>query len=453
MTVSLTACKATETPATDPSGPNEKQTTTSEEHSIYYVQPDGLYANNLKTGQKVLVHASDKISSRNNPLLPSPTGEYIAYEDGGELKISKVDFAKPDQEPTTILTWYDSTAGGVPEKQMSYAWLDDETIMATAELQMAVHKMGVYNMKKQNSFGIIDIPTYNNLTMSSNGMLYAETEGIGYGPVVSAEDRSTSIVGFNVEDLDFDGLLQEKKIIFQGVPISENDMGTDYTIAGVSPDGTKLLAWSHPRSASITTDGARLVAYDLAIDKEILLDEELMLTYKDNVSFNPQISNQVVLNMGTDRNVGTNKYLKVLDLQSDIFKGVLAESFQEGAVTAYPSFSKDGTQLAYSYAMETEWGTDFAMPGYGINKRNMTSGDIDSITEPGTIDQYDFAPIFVDNDQKIIFSRWNGKDTLSLTMTDAMEPKQTQDLDIHIPFSLDDTYYGHLDTQRFYVIK
>lgn len=127
-------------------------------------------------------------------------------------------------------------------------------------------------------------------------------------------------------------------------PVFKAGRPSDYDLlpAGWSAKGDAILAWTDPMfSASVLADGTALWAIPLH-DGEPRVLVEKMLIYRDGFDLSPD-GTHLVVSEGSDRCTWTNKRITLVTLPN----GERTPLTSKQVATVQPSFSPDGTQIAY----------------------------------------------------------------------------------------------------------
>ena len=118
-------------------------------------------------------------------------------------------------------------------------------------------------------------------------------------------------------------------------------METNMRLVGWSGDGTYILFWRGPASASLQADGVPLMSIPVTGGSPQPIAAEVVLTYADFVVPQPSTSRLAVV-LGSGRESWVQKRLVFMDAN-----GQSPTSFDAGQTIAAPAWSPDGQQVAY----------------------------------------------------------------------------------------------------------
>jgi hypothetical protein len=236
---------------------------------------------------------------------------------------------------------------------------------------------------------------------------------------------------------------QESTDLFvEGAP-----METTIRLAGWSGDGTHVLFWRGPASASIQADGAELVSLPAGGGQTRTL-APVMLTYDDFVVARP-LSDQLALVVGSGRETWLQKQLVVVDAAGQSARTVSDVS----QAVAWPAWSPDGEWIAYASmpVLKGEAGGERAIAALGERCIWAARGDATGRRQLTDGPAYrDERPLWSADGQHILFARIQEQQvSLWLMGSDGSQLQQVvKEISPApaVPFGV----YGHVEWQQLF---
>lgn len=404
-----------------------------------FISNDGLYMSELKENNPVKLDVGSQIKL---PII-SRDGAYVAYVKNDNLNVCNVKTYEVIEVVKDI---------------ESYDWdVNGDLIYSTKNTGMSM-----YNTSTKKSTDIIDNEyKYYNIKCDSKNKIYANKRS-EYTEGESVNSKALGIISYDLDS-------KSEKLILEGKSPTNNELGENATnaeilawlgstptISEISKDDKYIYIWNKPNSASTSSDITEFAVYDILNNKFIEpnngnKDSKLEndnniygLAYKNNISQNPVNSSIVALNIGTERDMYSNKTLGVLNIKTNMFMNLLPEN----QVSMTPCYSGDGENILYSGAtaldekdaksnLET-WKSE----PHNIYEVNVETQKITQITKGK---YFDFMPKYLSNNE-ILFVRGDGDSFDLWKIKDGIETKLGNSLNFNSEYT-NSWYYGHYKTE------
>ncbi|WP_418223467.1 hypothetical protein [Clostridium isatidis] len=389
------------------------------------VKKDEIWAVNINdTKEKALLKEGENYKF---PLI-SMKG-YVAFKnENNDLFVVKINFKNNEE------------SFKVSDKVASYAW-DNE-----GNLLFSKYTGGLYLFDVNNK-SVNDIKAekeyYLQLALGKDNTVYGlKNEGM--------TDENSYPMPLGIVELDLNTKKENMIVPYKPASLENDGLGLNPAIAAISKDGTKLIIWLRPNSASITADGVPIGIYDSVTKefKEIKNENIIVLTYNDMIDVSPKENNLIALINGSSRFMNLNKTLGVLNVENNNFIKITKEN--EAAMT--PSFSEDGNKIIYSSSPSMEEMQEWeASNNQNIYEVNLENNEIIKLTN--SKDGFDFWPKYL-SDKEFTFIRKDRNNKFSL-MKGNKEGKEEIIIDEIISpkdaaLEADFWYYGHYNMNKIF---
>lgn len=389
------------------------------------VKKDEIWAVNINdTKEKALLKEGENYKF---PLI-SMKG-YVAFKnENNDLFVVKINFKNNEE------------SFKVSDKVASYAW-DNE-----GNLLFSKYTGGLYLFDVNNK-SVNDIKAekeyYLQLALGKDNTIYGlKNEGM--------TDENSYPMPLGIVELDLNTKKENMIVPYKPASLENDGLGLNPAIAAISKDGTKLIIWLRPNSASITADGVPIGIYDSVTKefKEIKNENIIVLTYNDMIDVSPKDNNIIALINGSSRFMNINKVLGILNIEKDNFIKITKDN--ESAMT--PSFSEDGNKIIYSSSPSMEDMQEWeASNNQNIYEVNLENNEIIKLTN--SKDGFDFWPKYL-SDKEFTFIRKDRNNKFSL-MKGNKEGKEEIIIDEIISpkdaaLEADFWYYGHYNMNKIF---
>ncbi|MDP4094716.1 MAG: hypothetical protein Q8920_15330 [Bacillota bacterium] len=350
---------------------------------IAYTAQNGLYIVNMKTARTDLIVKSSDIQT---PVF-SRDGKAVAYMLGQDLYAYSFENGKSKKLLSNATSFCQGQTG------QFYA-SSQKTGIVTVEYNSAKAKTIVASAKDTY---------FNNLSLSPDLKLLA------YDTVVSGvenQDRG----GVWILDLN----KNNPELIVQAEKMSENSMGLRPAAGKWTPDSSRLFIWMMSNSGSLSADGVGTALYDIKDSKLINLDTGA-LAYNENVTF--ANADKFALISGGSRSMFENKTISIFDLKTGIKPQNAAPM---NKVTTTPYYSSDGSRLLFAASPAAAAGDEYKKQIATIFKRQIYMLMNNKYYQLTNSTAYrSEAPVFLKNNNYIVFARQNSKTEQSIWIMDS----------------------------------
>lgn len=389
------------------------------------VKKDEIWAVNINdTKEKALLKEGENYKY---PII-SKEG-YVAFKnEKNELFIAKINFNNKQE------------SFRVSDKVSSYIWNNEGNLLFskyTGGLYLFdVNNKSVNDIKAEKEY-------YLQLALGKDNTVYGlKNEGM--------TDENSYPMPLGIVELDLNTKKENMIVPYKPASLENDGLGLNPAIAAISKDGTKLIIWLRPNSASITADGVPIGIYDSVTKefKEIKNENIIVLTYNDMIDVSPKENNLIALINGSSRFMNLNKTLGVLNVENNNFIKITKEN--EAAMT--PSFSEDGNKIIYSSSPSMEEMQEWeASNNQNIYEVNLENNEIIKLTN--SKDGFDFWPKYL-SDKEFTFIRKDRNNKFSL-MKGNKEGKEEIIIDEIISpkdaaLEADFWYYGHYNMNKIF---
>lgn len=393
-----------------------------------FVSKDGLYMSELKENNPILLDKSNNIKL---PII-SRNGNYVAYTKEDCLYVVNINTKEIIE---------------VSKNVESYNWNSSEGLI------YSVKNSGIllYDTNLQKSTSIIDNKyNYRNINCDSKNKIYANKD-LEYSEGNDQYIKSIGIIVYDLGSKEEKVILESKegnnKEIGEKAKMSDllESLGTRPNISKITSDDKYLYIWNKPNAGSLSSDMTEFSVYDLINNKFIENDNMIALSYKDNISENPEDSNCVALNKGEYRDMNYNKTLDVFNIVNSTFTSLIPED----QVSMMPDYSVDGENIVYSgtniiNSDDSQYLKVWNNQPHYIYEVNAETKKVSKITNSQF---FDFMPKYL-SDNEVLFIRKDGE-LYSLWKTkDGLETKLADSLNFNTTDNGEISYYGHYEIEK-----